>query len=330
MSTATNNDREVTSGYANQLTEYLFGKNLNFTPDGWDISGGTVAITEELGSSLNKLFGSWSNVNDYKSLQYERAARLITDAEVQAGKLSSGAAAEAASIRRTAQVAAESMREMGDLAAKGIPLEGASSPANMARAAQYMAAFAKAAGGALALGQIGLKAYDAITGEATVHDVMSTAFGGVLGIAAGSVVSALIGTALFPAVITAAISIGVGFVVGKIGEALYDRWGQGLTKFLTDTGSWWANAISGWIKPEELAQDWSTAKHTISPSFSTWMAMVLLKHKAKPLAFTSTTQATVLQNPLAGPQATTACWCATSMAMARSTTGANCLATTPA
>jgi hypothetical protein len=154
---------------------------------------------------------------------------------------------------------------MGDLAAKGIPLEGASSPANMARAAQYMAAFAKAAGGALALGQIGLKAYDAITGEATVHDVMSTAFGGVLGIAAGSVVSALIGTALFPAVITAAISIGVGFVVGKIGEALYDRWGQGLTKFLTDTGSWWANAISGWIKPEELAQDWTTAKHTLSP-----------------------------------------------------------------
>lgn len=247
MSTLTSNDQDIISGIANQATGYLFGTSLNITPDIWDKSGANIAVTETLGASLNNLFEGWADVTTYKARQYDWAAKVVSDAEVQIGRLSSGAVAEANSIRKAAQTTAENMRIMGDRAASGIPVEGASSATNLARTAQYVAAFAKAAGSALAIGQMASITYDAAAGEATTHDVMGTAVGGIVGMLGGAGVvtvgTLFVGTALLPAILVGAASIAVGFAAGKVGQAAYDHWGQGLTDFLGDTGRWWSEAI---------------------------------------------------------------------------------------
>jgi hypothetical protein len=243
MSTLTPNDQNIIAAQANQFTEYLFGTSLNLTPDLWDKSGANIAVTETLGSSLNKLFDGWADVTAYKARQYDWANRVVADAEYRAGQLSPGAAAEADAMRRAAQVTADNMRTMGDRAASGIPIGGASTAANVARAAEYVAAFAKAAGAALAIGQMASKTYDAAVGETTTHDVMGTAVGAVAGMLGGAAAVALgtaaLGTALLPAIAIGAAAIGAGFIIGKIGQAAYDHWGQGITDFLADTGRWW-------------------------------------------------------------------------------------------
>jgi hypothetical protein len=85
--------------------------------------------------------------------------------------------------------------------------------------------------------------------------------GGAAVIALGT---AFLGTALLPAIVVGAAAIGVGYIFGKWGQALYDHWGQGLTDFLADTGRWWQdnygvidsvnslfNSARNWVAPRD-------------------------------------------------------------------------------
>jgi Ca2+-binding RTX toxin-like protein len=260
----TSSDQQIVADYSNQLSEYLFGESLNFTPDGWDVSGASVAIAGALGEGINQMFGSWADVAAYKERQYQWADKALADAEVKIGQLSNPASAEAAAIRKAADTTAESLRNMGDRAASGIPSTGASSAANVARAASYAASLAAAAGTVLALGQMASTTYDAAIGETTTHNVMGTAAGAIGGLLAAEATLALgaaaLGTALLPAIVTAAAAIGAGYLIGKISQAAYNQWGKNLTDFLNEKGQWWGEAIYDWLHPSKggfnAAQSW--------------------------------------------------------------------------
>lgn len=60
------NDRQVLAGYANETSEYLIGKNPDFSLDGWARSGATAAVTEIIGQNISKLFSSWGDVAAYR------------------------------------------------------------------------------------------------------------------------------------------------------------------------------------------------------------------------------------------------------------------------
>jgi hypothetical protein len=181
------NDRQVLADYANETSEYLIGKNPDFSLDGWDRSGATAAATEIIGQNLSKLFSSWGDVAAYRERQYQWAEKTVASAEASIGRLSSPMSAEGMALRKTAEVTAQSMRNMGDLAASQVPKFDASSATNVARAASFMAEFAKAAGTALTLGQMAAATYDAAQSEITTHEVMATAAGTIAGLVVGGV-----------------------------------------------------------------------------------------------------------------------------------------------
>ena len=271
----TNNDRKILADFANSSFKEIFQINPDFSIDGWDKSGATAAVAETFGYSVSKLAGSWGNVVAYKERQYQWAEKTIANAETKISQLSNSSSVEATALRRAAESTAQSMKNMGDLAAGQVPGIQASSAANAARTASVIANIASSAGSIIALGQMASVTYDAAKGEQTVHEVMGTAAGSVAGLGAAAYFGALgataAGTALLPS-IAAAVAVMVGaFVVGKLSQAAYDKWGKGLTDFLGDTGRWWGNEIYDWLHPDsarliaDLQSKFQQAGVTVSP-----------------------------------------------------------------
>ncbi len=232
-------DNQIVTNIANELSEFIFGKSLNFSPDGWDVAGGTANIAETLAGAIHGMTQSWADAAGYQSRMRNLAQQAISRANIEAAKLSSGATMQGEAIRKAAQVAAENMRKMGDLVASGVPAAGLTSAENTARILNFAKSFALVAGGIVSLGQVGAKIYDATQAQATTHDVMGTTINAVVttlaGLGAGFLLAPLVTSAL-GAIVVGAAAISFGYVTGKIVQAAYDHWGKGVTDFLNQFG----------------------------------------------------------------------------------------------
>ena len=238
------NDQSITGNWANNLFTDTFGFSPDFTPDNWDKTGTPIAIGEQMARDFGTYFESKLPSAQYREGLYERARNLPGDAERAIARMNNPSSAEAAAIRNSAKVGAEGLRAMADRVG-AISGTGATTASNLSNAAGFLAGAAMFAGAALAVGQMGLKTYDAATGAATTHDVMATAAGIISGglatsLAYGFLVAGSI--ALGPALIAAAGAVAFGFVIGKIGQSAYDAWGHSVTNGLGDVGRWLAGA----------------------------------------------------------------------------------------
>ncbi len=260
------NDQSIAGNWANNLFTDTFGFSPDFTPDNWDRTGTPIAIGENIANDFGKYFDSKLPSAQYRDGLYERARNLAGDAERAIARMNNPTTAEATAIRNSAKIGADGLRAMADRVG-AISGTSATAASNLSNAAGFLAGAAMFAGAALAVGQMGLKTYDAATGAATTHDVMATAAGIVAG---GLATSALYGllvagsVALGPAIIAGAVAVAAGYVVGKIAQSAYDTWGQGITDFLANTGRWWQDnygvidavstafqAALNWVLPQD-------------------------------------------------------------------------------
>jgi len=237
MSTESTND--VLAGEANDIWVKIFGFNPDFQPDGWDNTGIPAQLAEVLGYALKSMLTTWTDVAAYQERQYSLAQQIRESALAKIALLDNPASAEAGAILRASTIASQSLQEMGDFALGSVSLDSSQS-ARLATTAEFLSEAAKAAGAVLAIGQMAAVTYDAITGEQTTHDVMSTAVGIISGTLAAEGLmlagGALIGAGLLPAIVVCGAAIGAGYVVGKLSQEAYDQYGKSITDLLGDVG----------------------------------------------------------------------------------------------